>query len=343
MKTRIKNTHELTSRQKEILNHLIKHYISSKEPVGSKTIAEHYLNTLSPATIRNTMEEIEEMGYLYKPHTSAGRIPTEKSFKYFVSEILKNLNEKDREIELLQAEIDALKNEKDEIFSYITKMLAELSHQTAIMLLPQFNYSKVKALDFFKLSSNKILAVIILQPAFVEHKVIEIEEEFTQSQLSEYARYINNLLEKNLSLSEIREIFLTEMKQLKDLFDRMLERLELGVYKKSVIVEGQSNLLDTPEFSDVAEMKRIFKVFEEKGKILSLLDNSLKVGGIKIFIGSDLCEELENAAMVTVPYTDGSNKIGTLGVLGPMRMDYARILSLVISAANILSRSLKTV
>jgi len=331
---------ELSLRQKEILKYLINHYIANSEPVGSKTLSEYYLKNLSAATIRNVLEEMEEMGYLYKPHTSAGRIPTEKSFKFFVSDILKSIDEKHKEIDVLTNKIESLKKEKAEIFNFITRLLAELSHQTAIMLLPRFDYTSIKAVDFFKVSSNRALVVVIFEHSFVEHKVIELNGNYTQEQLKSYADHINRLLERRYSLAEIREMFLNEMRQLKELFDTLLENLNQKISADAVIVEGQSNLFDTPEFSDVKKMKKIFRLFEERGRIVSLLDSSLKAEGIKVFIGSEVSEELYGAAMVTAPYKDNKNNIGTLGILGPLRMDYAKILPLVISAANLLSRNL---
>lgn len=340
MNSAVNNFDDLTHRQREILKYLITHYISHSEPVGSKTIAKHYINDLSSATIRNVLEEMERRGYLYKPHTSAGRIPTEKSFKFFVSEILRDLNEKASEIDYLNAKMELLKKEKVEMFNYVAKLLAQMSHNAAIMLLPRFDYTHIMAVDFFKMSSEKVLVVAIFDHGFIEHKVVDIDENYSQEQLTKYANHINRFLERRFSLDEIREHLLREMKQLKVLFDRMLENLNNELFDSAVIVEGQSNLFDAPEFASVKEMKRIFKLFEERSRIVSLLDSSLKVEGVKVFIGSELSSDLDGTAMVTAPYRNGDNKVGTIGVFGPVRMDYARILPLVISAANMLSRNL---
>lgn len=331
---------DLSKRQREILKYLMTHYIYNSEPVGSKTISQHYISSLSSATIRAALEEMERKGYLYKPHTSAGRIPTEKSFKFFVTEALKQLDEKNSEIYFLNSQIELLKKERTELFNQVTKLLAELSHHAAIMLLPRFDYTHIKAVDFFKMTSEKVLVVAVFEHGFIEHKVIEVEENYSQEQLTDYANYINKFLERKFSLNTIREHLLKEMKRLKQLFDKMLENLNNKIASSAVIVEGQSNLFDSPEFASVKEMKKIFKVFEERSKIVSLLDTSLKTEGIKVFIGSELGSELDGTAMVTAPYKDGENKIGTIGVFGPLRMDYTRILPLVISTANMLSRNL---
>lgn len=334
---------ELNNRQKEVLKYLITHYINSSEPVGSKTISERYLKNLRAATIRNVLEEMEEMGYLYKPHTSAGRVPTEKSFRFFISDIIKNFSEKQDEVNILNEKLESVKKEKVQLFSYVARLLADLSHHTALMLLPRFDYTRIRAVDFFKLSSSRILVVMVFEHGFLEHKVIEVMNNHSQEQLKNYANQINRLLENRCSLVEIRDRLLNEMRQLKELFDRLFENLGNRVSVDSVIVEGQSNLFGTPEFSDVKKMKKIFRLFEEKSRIVSLLDSSLSVEGIKVFIGSEVCEDLYDTAMIAAPYRDINNNVGTLGILGPLRMDYAKILPLVVSAANLLSRNLSLV
>lgn len=311
----------------------------TSEPVGSKTLAQNYINTLSSATIRSALEEMEKIGYLYKPHTSAGRIPTEKSFRFFISEILKQLNEKQSEIEALTKQLETLKEEQTEFFHKIAKLLADMTNHVAIMLLPRLDYKHIKALDFFKLSSKNLMVVILFEHGIVEHKVIEVEDNFTQEQLSDYAKYINVFLEKGFSLHQIKVHLLKEMKRLKQLFDKLLDSI-MTTSSKTVILEGQSNLFDIPEFSKVNEMKKIFKIFEEKSKIVTLLDSSLGTEGVKVFLGSELGEDLECAAMVAAPYEDGEHKVGTVGILGPVRMDYAKILPVVISVARLLSRNL---
>ncbi len=336
MRRKNHDTNELSNRQTEILKCLINHYVYSSEPVGSRTLSEKYFNSLSPATIRNALEEMERMGYLYKPHASAGRIPTEKSYRYFVAELMKDYKQSYEEVEYLKHQLEALKRERTEYFGYITKTLAELSHNAAIMLLPRVDYNQIRAVDFFKLSSEKVLAIIVFSQGFVEHKVLEVNSKYSDEQLRSYAEHINSLLKHNFSLEEIRNRLLNEMKKLKELFDRMHDNLNEKLAAETIIVEGQSNLFDAPEFSDVKKIKRIFKLFEERSRIVSLLDNSLKANGVKVYIGSEISEELEGAAMVTATYTNGNSK-GTLGILGPVRMDYKRILPLVDSAANLLS------
>lgn len=343
MKKSVDGAGELSSRNREIFYNLVNLYISRAEPVGSRTIAETCIKELSSATIRHCLEEMEQLGYLYKPHTSAGRAPTEKGFKYYVSGLLESGDDKNKEIEFLKSRFEDIKPDYRELFKLAALRLSELTRQTAVALLPRLDNSFIKTIDFIKLSSSRILVVVVFKLGLVENKIIEVERNYPQDMLSGYARYVNNLLEKSMSLAGIREKMLHEMKNLKILFDTMLDDLNKKPAEKEVLVEGQSYLFDTPEFSDMKDMKKIFKAFEEKGKIVELLDKSIKTEGVKIYMGgSELSGELDGVAVVAASYGGADGKMGTLGIIGPMRMDYPRIIPLVSSTAKLLSYVLCT-
>lgn len=330
----------LTNRHKAILFYLIELYIARSEPVGSKTIAKEWMNNLSSATVRNYLEEMEEMGLLQKPHASAGRIPTEKGLKYYVKELMNKIEIKEKDLNFLDSYYRKLNNLKDRLH-ITTHFLANVTHQAALVLLPRLEQAGISAIDFIKVSSHKILVVIVFKLGFVENRIIEVDNDFSQRELTNYAISINNLLEMGLSANEIREYILREMKQLKDLYEKLLENLSLYANSQDIIVEGQSNLFDSPEFANVKEMKRIFKAFEEKSKIVSLLDKTMRTNGVIAFIGSeDLNNDFDGIAIVAAPYYKNDRTLGTLGVIGPMRMNYANIIPIVGSAARFLSNVL---
>lgn len=332
----------LTSRQKEVLNCLIDIYIKKSEPVGSKTIVQESISDLSPATVRNYLEEMEEMGFLYKPHASAGRIPTEKGLKYYVKELMEKIEDKENEYSFLKERLWHVHSNYRELLKLTTQLLASLSHQAALVLLPRLEERSITAIDFIKVAYKKVLVIVVFKLGVVENKIIETEIDFNQRELTNYSLLINELLNKGMTANEIREYILREMKELRDLYDKLLQDLKNSLQEHDVILEGQSNLFDAPEFANVSEMKKIFKAFEEKSKIVRLLDKALKTKGVITFIGKeDLSNDFEGVAVVAAPYFSGEDTLGTLGVIGPMRMNYSSIIPLVGSTAKLISTMLK--
>lgn len=332
----------LTTKQREVLNSLIDIYIQESEPVGSKTLAEKKIKELSPASIRNYLEEMEEMGFLYKPHASAGRVPTEKGMKYYVNELMNKLNDKEEEFAFLKERLWNVHSNYKELLKFTSHLLASLSHQAALVLLPRLEQSNITAIDFIRVAYKKVLVIVVFKLGFVENKVVETENDFNQRELTNYSLMINEMLGKGMSAHEIRNVILKEMRQLKDLYDKLLDDISNSIKEQDIILEGQSNLFDAPEFSNVNEMKKIFKAFEEKSKIVKLLDKTLKTRGVITFIGrEDLSNELEGIAMVAAPYYGADETAGTIGVIGPMRMNYVNIIPLVGNVARLITSFLK--
>lgn len=332
----------LTAKQKEVLNSLIDIYIQKSEPVGSKTLAEKKIRELSPASIRSYLEEMEKMGFLYKPHASAGRVPTEKGMKYYVNELMNKLNDREEEFAFLKERLWEVHSNYRELLKFTSHLLASLSHQAALVLMPKLDHTSITAIDFIRVAYKKVLVVVVFKLGFVENKIIETEVDFNQKELTNYSLVINEMLGKGMSAHEIRDFILRQMRQLKELYDKLLEDISNSLQKQDIILEGQSNLFDAPEFSDVNEMKKIFRAFEEKSKIVKLLDKTLKTRGVITFIGrEDLSNELEGIAMVAAPYYGSDQTVGTIGVIGPMRMNYVNIIPLVGNVARLVSSFLK--
>jgi len=332
----------LTQKQKDVLNHLIDLYIKRSEPVGSKTIAQEAVKDLSPATIRNYLEEMEEMGLLYKPHASAGRIPTEKGLKYYVKELMNKIEEREEEFTFLKERLWKVHSNYKELLKLTSSLLASLSHQVALVLLPRLEPDSITAIDFIRVAYKKVLVIVVFKLGIVENKIIETDTDFTQKELTNYSLFVNEFLGKGMTPYEIRDYILREMKELKELYDKLLSGLEELINEQDLIMEGQANLLDAPEFASVEYMKKIFKAFEEKSKIVKLLDKTIKTKGVITFIGKeDLHNELDSVAVVAAPYYGRDNYAGSIGVIGPMRMDYSNVIPLVGTAAKLISNLLK--
>lgn len=341
------NFDELTTKHRKILNSLIELYISKSEPVGSKTIAESYLLDLSSASIRNYLEEMERLGYLYKPHTSAGRIPTEKGYRFYISELLKRVEDKDRELDFFKRKFDELHNDVSEFLKYLTHFIADFTKKTAIVMLPKIDVKRPKTIEFVKVAKKRVLIVTVYDYGILENKIIDTEEDLSQDLLVKFSNYINERLSKNEGLDLIRNTLLSEMKMLKELFDKIFESIEKTIEDRLLLIDGQDNLLDFPEFSKVEDVKKIFKTFKEKAKFVDLLTKSLDKNGVQVYIGEDLSLGLDKAAVILSPYGSGYNVIGGIGVFGPMRMDYGNVIPFLISTARFMDKiigksSLKT-
>ena len=341
-KSRDRDEFGLTQKQKDVLTHLIDIYIKRSEPVGSKTIAQEAVKDLSPATIRNYLEEMEEKGLLYKPHASAGRIPTEKGLKYYVKELMNKIEEREEEFNFLKERLCQVHSNYKELLKLTSNLLASLSHQVALVLLPRPEPDSITAIDFIRVAYRKVLVVVVFKVGMVENKIIETDTDFTQKELTNYSLLVNEFLDKGMTPFEIRDYILREMKELRALYDKLLSSLKELVNEQDLILEGQSNLLDAPEFASIEYMKKVFKAFEEKSKIVKLLDKTVKTKGVIAYIGKeDLHNELDSVAIVAAPYYGTDNYAGSIGIIGPMRMNYSNVIPLVGTAAKLISNLLK--
>lgn len=339
----------LTKRAERILSAVILDYIETAEPVGSRTISKKYDLALSPATIRNVMADLEELGLLTQPHTSAGRIPTEFGLRLYVDSILKVRNLSGREKEIIRERFKEPGHGVANILKEASRILSTASQHVGVVLAPTFSTAILKHIEFLKLRDDLILVVFISKSGIVQHKMVEVAEDLTQEELGKFSRYLDDLL-GDVTLSELREKILEEMKKEKTVFDEMLSKaLKLSktalqddmVEEKDVYIEGQANILNYPEFSDIETMRTIFRALEGKSIIIKLLDKSICNAGVQIFIGSE--NELigiESCSIVTSSYVKGSDTLGILGVIGPTRMDYSKVIPLVDYTARIVGEAL---
>jgi heat-inducible transcriptional repressor len=340
-----------TERDRKILQAIIRDYIQTAQPVGSRVISKKYKMGLSPATIRNVMADLEEMGFLLQPHTSAGRVPTDRAYRFYVDTIL-NMRRLTPE-ERAQIETSLLPEESqdvNEIMKRASHLLSLLSRQTGVVVAPRFGSKIFKHIEFITMREKRILVIIVSQTGEVQNKIIEADEEITQDELDRYSKYLTEIM-GGLSLAEAKHRIMEELKNEKVLFDKLMFRaLQLSQKaledegEGNLFIDGKTNIMQSPEFADMEKIRSLLQAFEEKTKIVRLLDKALSVQGIQIFIGAENeLNEMLNCSVVAAPYSRENYTLGTLGVIGPTRMDYSSIIPIVDYTARILGRILENI
>lgn len=337
----------LSPRGKQILEAIIEDYIITAEPVGSRTITRRHPLSLSPATVRNVMSDLEEMGFLASPHTSAGRIPTDKAYRFYVNSLLsvKSINCEDQEEIVRRCSLAG--KDIGEVLKETSRMLSATSHYMGIVIAPRFDANVFRQMEFVKLGSRRILAILVSRNGTVQNRIIEADEDIAADDLVKMANYLNDLLQ-GLTIAQVRSRLLEEMQSDKARYDKLLTRA-LALSAKTVneedaevFIEGQLNILDQPEFADVGKMKEIFRTFEKKSAILQLFDRSIAADGVQIFIGAESrLNDMPGMSMITSTYVTGQNTLGVLGVIGPTRMGYAKVIPIVDYTAKLVSRLLE--
>ncbi len=338
----------LSERMRQILQMVIEDYIATAEPVGSRTISRKSNLHLSPATIRNVMSELEAMGLLYQPHTSAGRIPTEKGFRLYVDSILNVHELSDQEQRDIRSRYSNYQKEGTDLFRETSRILSLSSHYLGVVWAPRISSVVLQHTEFVKLKKYLVLAILVSTTGLVYHRIIEVEDDFTQSVLDHLSNYLNSFL-KGLTLSQVREKLIEQMRIEKGAYDRMLEQaLKLGekalssINESDVFIEGKTNILHEPEFSNISKMVDLFNAFEEKATMVKLLDKFMDPKGVQIAIGSESqVQEMETCSLVTSTYGCEGMVWGALGVIGPRRMNYSRIIPLVDYSAKLLTEILE--
>ena len=337
----------LTERSRQILEAIIEDYIITAEPVGSRTITRRHGLSLSPATVRNVMSDLEEMGFLVSPHTSAGRVPTDKAYRFYVDSLVGHNRIAREEREEIRKRCSLTGKDVGEVLKETSRMLSSVSHYMGIVMGPRFTANVFRHIEFVKLSGQRILAILVSQSGSVQNKIIETDEELQAADLTRMANYLNDIL-KGLTITQVKKRILEEMQEEKIRYDALLARaLELSRQtleetNVEVFIEGQANILDQPEFADVAKMKEIIRAFEEKGQLLALLERCMAAEGVQIFIGAEShLNRMSGMSLVTATYVTGKNTLGILGVIGPTRMGYAKIIPIVDYTAKQVSRLLE--
>jgi heat-inducible transcriptional repressor len=350
----------LDSRAEVLLAALIKEHLVTGEAVGSRVLSDRFSHGYgwSPATIRNVMADLEETGFVDQPHTSAGRVPTDKGYRYYVDNMLgaARLSRTDLKAidHLFSAnEIDA-NSSPDRLMETASHILSALSQNVGIVVSPSLADNRLNHIEFVLLPDKRILVVLVSTANIIHNKVIRVADEFTQDDLERTARYLNTEF-SGKSLLAIRSEIVELMKEEKALYDKLLQNaillcersLEGEEASADVYVDGASNILTKPDFVDVERMRDLFKTFEEKSRLIKILNECVQdpanyLGDVHVVIGREHpASSMRNCALITAPYRVGSNdNAGTLGVVGPMRIEYARIMAMVNYMARLIEHRL---
>lgn len=339
---------DLNERSRKILEAIIEDYIDSAEPIGSRSVTRRHHLGLSPATVRNVMADLEELGYIASPHTSAGRIPTEKGYRFYVDSLLRvgELNQAQRQRMEQYHSLRGLR--VDELLQEAGRVLSSISNYAGIVMAPRLTSTVFRHLEFLQLSQGRILVVFVSQSGIVQNKIIETDQTLSQRELEQMGAYLNHAL-AGLTIQQAKERILLEMAEEKALYDKLMQSA-LNFSRQAldadpggqVFIEGASNILEQPEFADLGRMKRLFRAFEQKHTLVELLDKSQLAEGVQIFIGSEgEYAEIAGCSLVTSCYSNRHGLIGTLGVIGPSRMPYSMVIPVVDYTARLVSRMLE--
>ncbi len=331
----------LNNREKEILKAVIETYIGSGKPVGSRTLSKKRKGDLSPATIRNIMADLESAGYLCQPHTSAGRIPTDEGYRFYVDHLMESpsLNKTDQEF-INQSIFKP--DSHDGVMERLSLAMSEATDNVGFVITPSLGHNSLKHIEFIVLSDSRILVIIVSKSGLVHNRIVRVDEQVAQQELDQTARYVNENYAGS-HLFYIRNDILKKMGEEKALYDRLLKNVillcnqglidEVSEQDVDIYVDGASKLVSKPEFSDSLRMRALFKTFEEKSKLVRILNACIseKPGeGIRIIIGSEnRIPGLRDYSLITSPLLYQAHQLGSIGILGPTRLQYARAVTVV--------------
>ena len=335
---------EIDTRTQHLLKALINHHIADGHPVGSKTLTTSSGLDLSSASIRNIMKDLEDAGFISSPHTSAGRIPTHKGYRFFVDSLVTMKSPNKSDLDMLQSSLQAT-NSKD-LVNITAGTLSSITNFAGVVMLPKAKKTSFKHIEFLNLSKKRILVIIVTSDGSVQNRVLDTQEEYDQSTLMEASNFFNEHY-KDLDISKIKEKIIDELSTMKkNMTNLMSAAVELSISPKhdeNLILTGQGNLLDTIDLSqNVKSIKKIIELFEKKTALLQLLEKSHHSSGMQIFIGEESgYQALDECSIVTAPYQSDGEVLGILGVIGPTRMAYERVIPIVDITAKMLSNSIK--
>ena len=339
----------ISERASILLKTLVEHHIQDGQPVGSSTLLKVAGLPVSAATIRNVMSDLEERGYLQSPHTSAGRVPTALGYRLFVDTLLQIKAPEDDAVSALRAELNPDKS-ATELVQAASSLLSNITAQAGLVTVPRQEANQLRQVEFLPLSGNRVLVILVVNEREVQNRIIHTQRPFTEAQLRDAAAMVNQRY-AGQALNQVKERILREMREARSQIDSYLED-SLDLASKALDQEGdgeecmmvgESRLLGSATAEEMPTLRDLFESFEQKKDLLHLLERSTRAEGVQIFIGEEAGYDVfGNYSVVTAPYNDGFRTLGVLGVIGPKRMEYARVIPIVDVTARMLSSALSS-
>jgi heat-inducible transcriptional repressor len=344
----------LNERAQHLLRVLVESYIREGQPVGSRTLSRDSGLNLSAATVRNVMADLEEYGFVTSPHTSSGRVPTDKGYRFFVDTLLaqRRSGAEDNVIEELQRRLeDEHDRDPKALVAVASQVLSSITHLAGVVTIPRQPHQSLSQIEFLPLSDNRVLAVMVVNSRDVQNRIVQLDRYYSAEELRRAANFLNQQF-AGKELRQVREDLVGELKQTGERLNQlMLDAIRVaqqmvGEGAKDApeyVIAGETNLMEFAELSSVEKLRRLFDAFTARRDILNLLDLSLRAEGVQIFIGQESGYQiLDDCSLVTAPYTLDNETVGVLGVIGPTRMAYERVIPIVDVTARLLGSALNS-
>ena len=340
---------EISKRASVLLKTLVEHHIRDGQPVGSSTLREAAGLPVSAATVRNVMSDLEERGFLHSPHTSAGRVPTALGYRVFVDSLLQVQPLEQEAVSVLRAELHPDKSSSDLVQS-ASHLLSSITAQAGLVTVPRPETNQLRQVEFLPLSGDRVLVILVVNEREVQNRIIHTRRVYSEEELREAAVLVNQRY-AGRPLSEVQSRIVREMQEARSQIDNYLEEaltlanqaLEQDEQDDEYVMAGQSRLLGGATAEEFDRLRGLFESFERKKDLLHLLERCTRANGVQIFIGEEAGYEVfGDFSVVTAPYSDGARTLGVLGVIGPTRMEYNRVIPIVDVTARMLSSALSS-
>lgn len=340
----------LSERAQHLLRVLIENYIRDGQPVGSRALSRDSGLNLSSATIRNVMADLEELGFVTSPHTSAGRIPTDKGYRFFVDTLLRVEPLDNAAVSAIRRQLEAGTDSKA-LVAAASQLLSTVTHLAGVVTLPRPEQASITQIEFVGLSENRVLVVLVFNDREVQNRIIQLERYYSPDELKRASNFLNEQF-RGRTLGEVRQEILRQLKETHEHMSQLMldaisvaQRVFEGGAREQLeyVIAGETNLMGFAELSSVEKLRRLFEAFNEKRDFLQLLDQSIRAEGVQIFIGHESGYQiLDDCSVITAPYAADNTVVGVLGVIGPTRMAYERVLPIVDMTAKLLGAALNS-
>ena len=325
--------HALDDRKKKVLQAIVEEYVNTAEPVSSSSLTNNYDLNYSSATIRNEMADLEKAGYLEKTHTSSGRIPSEKGYRYYVDELLKDDNISLEEIKYISDKLETKVNEIEELTKITTTTISEITHYTTVAIGPEADTQLIEEIKFVLLGPRMLMAIILTNTGMVKETIIKFDEDITEKQVETIGYMFNKKLKgQPLAIIDLplEEYLISEMKYSVKVIKPIIEQIKKAIQEeRQVYFEGANKSFELPEFNSLEVVKNFVNIIDEKEVVKDMLDNGF-ADDINVYIGDENSqEELKDFSIVTFKHKVGNKDMGTIGIIGPKRMNYSKVISVM--------------